>query len=323
MIEVLAALARHRSRSEIIRALLERLSEEVRADVGGYFTVAVGSDEIPRFVDMHAVGSREAQATLLSIEGVAYDALVEPIEGVELAPAFGRFSRLRRSEGESELFRRVWDPIQAHTLAALNSQDLQGRYLGQVALFRTGSSPEFTSRELRQLQNLQPHVQAVLEGMAPFGKPSPGEGVWLFRPSGELWMTSDAQGRDVSPDFLAQLEALARSAWKASKSGPGDLVADQFLEGALVRTVILEGEDSGVLVTVDEVEPLTIEKIFALSPRARKVVAMACRGATTTEIAERLHRSPETIRTHLKQVYAELGISSRAELVAVVTSALR
>lgn len=52
-----------------------------------------------------------------------------------------------------------------------------------------------------------------------------------------------------------------------------------------------------------------------------RVVALAAQGHTNAEIAARLFLSRYTVETHLKHVFAKLGLRSRAELAAVAVSA--
>ena len=51
------------------------------------------------------------------------------------------------------------------------------------------------------------------------------------------------------------------------------------------------------------------------------MVALAAQGHTNAEIADRLYLSRYTVETHLKHVFAKLGLRSRAELAAVAASA--
>jgi|SRR5579863_679972 len=52
-----------------------------------------------------------------------------------------------------------------------------------------------------------------------------------------------------------------------------------------------------------------------------RVVALAAQGHTNAEIAGRLYLSRYTVETHLKHVFAKLGLRSRAELAAIAASA--
>jgi pimeloyl-ACP methyl ester carboxylesterase/DNA-binding CsgD family transcriptional regulator len=59
----------------------------------------------------------------------------------------------------------------------------------------------------------------------------------------------------------------------------------------------------------------------ALTESELRVVALAAQGHTNAEIAARLFLSRYTVETHLKHVFAKLGLRSRAELAAVATAA--
>jgi DNA-binding CsgD family transcriptional regulator len=52
-----------------------------------------------------------------------------------------------------------------------------------------------------------------------------------------------------------------------------------------------------------------------------RVVELAAQGHTNAEIAARLFLSRYTVETHLKHVFAKLGLRSRAELAAVAAAA--
>jgi PAS domain S-box-containing protein len=54
----------------------------------------------------------------------------------------------------------------------------------------------------------------------------------------------------------------------------------------------------------------------ALSPREREIVRFVALGETGPEIAEQLHISHQTVRTHIRNAMHKLGARSRAQLVA-------
>ena len=54
----------------------------------------------------------------------------------------------------------------------------------------------------------------------------------------------------------------------------------------------------------------------SLTPTERKVAALAAQGLTNRTIADRLHCSAGTVKSHLEHIYAKTGIANRTELAA-------
>jgi DNA-binding NarL/FixJ family response regulator len=59
------------------------------------------------------------------------------------------------------------------------------------------------------------------------------------------------------------------------------------------------------------------ELLAALTPREREVLACLAEGAGRQEVAARLHLSANTVRTHLQNLMAKLGVHSTLEAVAI------
>jgi DNA-binding NarL/FixJ family response regulator len=57
--------------------------------------------------------------------------------------------------------------------------------------------------------------------------------------------------------------------------------------------------------------------LAALTPREREVLACLAEGAGRQEVAEQLHLSANTVRTHLQNLMAKLGVHSTLEAVAL------
>ena len=55
-----------------------------------------------------------------------------------------------------------------------------------------------------------------------------------------------------------------------------------------------------------------------LTPQELRVAEAVRRGGTNRQIAAELFLSPKTVEFHLRQIYAKLGVHSRAQLVAAL-----
>jgi DNA-binding CsgD family transcriptional regulator len=77
---------------------------------------------------------------------------------------------------------------------------------------------------------------------------------------------------------------------------------------------------------------LGVERRIVTHPRARtgwdsltdselKVINLIAQGATNRSVAQQLHLSPHTVKTHLHNAFAKLGITSRAELAQLMGEA--
>jgi LuxR family transcriptional regulator, maltose regulon positive regulatory protein len=68
-----------------------------------------------------------------------------------------------------------------------------------------------------------------------------------------------------------------------------------------------------VLRALDTVVPSTLGEWSMLSERERDVLSALAAHATTKAIAKSLGLSPETVKHHLKGIFAKLGVHSRAQ----------
>jgi two-component system, NarL family, nitrate/nitrite response regulator NarL len=53
-----------------------------------------------------------------------------------------------------------------------------------------------------------------------------------------------------------------------------------------------------------------------LTAREREVLKLVAAGHSAPEIAERIHLSPATVKSHLQAIYDKLGVAERAAAVA-------
>jgi DNA-binding NarL/FixJ family response regulator len=101
---------------------------------------------------------------------------------------------------------------------------------------------------------------------------------------------------------------------KALRAGVDGYVPEPFVEEALVVTIsaVLAGQLS-IPRSIRRRAPWS-----AFSARERQVLELVGSGYTNQNIAERLHLSVSTVKTHLTASFRKLGVSSRAEAATAV-----
>jgi len=109
---------------------------------------------------------------------------------------------------------------------------------------------------------------------------------------------------------------------KRPKPGPHTYEINESLQVTLTTLARHEGRPEHELIpdllaaglnqyrAVDELWP----KWESLSPREQDVAALTCLGCTNRQIAARLSLSPETIKTHVRNVLYKFDVNSKAEL---------
>lgn len=95
------------------------------------------------------------------------------------------------------------------------------------------------------------------------------------------------------------------------------------LRGVRAQHLPLRSGDAivGVLILAFEVrrplsEPAGNEFAPSLTPRQREILDLIASGASTSEIAEKLTLSTETVRNHVRSLLSELQVHTRLEAIA-------
>jgi len=96
--------------------------------------------------------------------------------------------------------------------------------------------------------------------------------------------------------------------------GKGDRIAAELSSVPLTRGDHVIGVFGQVSDLVEE--PLPHPELH-LTPRQAEVLRLLERGRTTTQIAEELHLSRETVRNHIRHLLHAVGAHSRLEAVAI------
>jgi DNA-binding CsgD family transcriptional regulator len=192
---------------------------------------------------------------------------------------------------------------------------------GQTSTFhfdRLGGR-DFTERDRRVLDSLAPHlmrlreagrtqrlIAAALEELdeIPAGA---SRGVVLLGPGNRIEYASAPARRLLHDFFPADApERLPDALVEWLDCGDRPFARERADRRLIVRgtrdALVLEEQSTGV----------------ALTAREREVLSLVARGMTNAEVAELLWLAPSTVRKHLENVYAKLGVSTRTAAVARV-----
>ena len=97
----------------------------------------------------------------------------------------------------------------------------------------------------------------------------------------------------------------------------GRIVKQDGVSVPLEEKVILDLEVDGVrCVLVRRLQDPDRADVVALSPREQEIARMVAKGYPNKVIARVLEISSWTVSTHLRRIFAKLGVSSRAAMVA-------
>jgi pimeloyl-ACP methyl ester carboxylesterase/DNA-binding CsgD family transcriptional regulator len=114
----------------------------------------------------------------------------------------------------------------------------------------------------------------------------------------------------ISGARLVELEGSDHLPWVGNVSGVLSPIAD-FVAEVAGRP----GERAAAVPAARPRRPATGWE--ALTDAERRVAQLVAEGLANREVAERLYVSRYTVETHLKHVFAKMGVSSRAELAAL------
>jgi DNA-binding CsgD family transcriptional regulator len=182
---------------------------------------------------------------------------------------------------------------------------------------RTRESRDFTERDRLILDLLRPHLARLWQSaktrrllkaaLAELERADEHDrrGVILLGGAGEVAFASPAALRLLREYFSAELAGRLPAALGDWLEAGGEQFVRQ-LDGR--RLTVRRGD--GALLLEEKHDGIH------LTAREREVVSWVARGKTNAEVAELLWLAPSTVRKHLENVYAKLGVNTRTAAVA-------
>lgn len=216
-------------------------------------------------------------------------------------------------EDQAEIRQFARDHGQHHCFITSDIQPLT-RFAQWISLFRSEPQRRCTEQEVELLDALSPHLMQAL---------AINRLVHLDRVVGDVaresWAVAIADPRGVLYHADARFKELITREWPLQSSGR--------LHGDLLER--LQGEDARVLGTEVVVQRAIEQGLLFLKARARHrvddlsgrefmVAQLLAGGMTHKQIASRLERSPETIRSQVKAIFAKMHINNVALLAPLL-----
>ncbi|WP_091676421.1 response regulator transcription factor [Amycolatopsis marina] len=258
----------------------------------------------------------------------------------DLARAPVPVAALRDSTGDmpehSTIYRRFLQPrgLDDELRAVLR---VDGQWWGQISLYRSrgrfgrgdidivAGLTSFLGKRLRSFA--VPATGTVADG-------AKGPGLLLFAASGTLLSINDEARevlRDMPPGpsaptrFGIQIPAWIHSTAARALTEEGVRVrardnAGRWLvfQASCLRDA--DGTPTQTMVVVESARAAEIASLltaaYGLTDREVEITQLIARGLSTAQLANRLYISQNTVRDHVKAIFAKTGVASRGELVA-------
>jgi DNA-binding CsgD family transcriptional regulator len=169
----------------------------------------------------------------------------------------------------------------------------------------------------------------VLERLAAPSLASDARGTVMWLNAAAVELLGDVRGRRLTAVIAPHDQGKLRKAFAGWLAGIDSSNLDAILvtgEGGLApctlssTALIRDGYVVGVLSLVTRTPPTHLPPPVQperLSPRQFEVLQLLATGATTDQIANALHLSPDTVRNHVGAVLRKLNAKSRLQAVAI------
>jgi DNA-binding CsgD family transcriptional regulator len=214
-----------------------------------------------------------------------------------------------------------------------------GTCWGYMCLHREAGAP-FSSDEVAYIHRIAPQLAegiraGILLASTELADAADAPGLVVVAPDGSLLSTTEAGERWLEelghPEsersgLPVEVQALA-ARFRSPNLSPHGLPRLRVQTPA-GRWAVLHAsrmaipETDAIAVIIEEPSPAELAPVlmmaYGLTKQEQVLTGLVCRGLSTSEIADRLHITSNTIQDHLKSIFDKTGVSSRRELVASI-----
>lgn len=214
-----------------------------------------------------------------------------------------------------------------------------GACWGYMCLHREVGAP-FSREEITYVHRLAPHLAegiraGILIASTELTDVADAPGLVIVAADGSLVSTTEAgerwleelgpveSKRSTLPVEVQTLAASLRSSTLGADGLPRLRVRTRAGRWAVLHASRMATQETdAIAVIIEEPSPAELAPVlmmaYGLTKQEQVVTGLVCRGLSTSEIAERLHITPNTIQDHLKSIFEKTGVGSRRELVATI-----
>lgn len=301
-------------RQQAIQMVLER----AEADSAAWFSVAE-IDGVLRMGGWSAIGDRALDDALRrnAMEADPWRDSPAPFQRSSLAES-SSFLELDKildpvAFEQSRYFQTIFAPFRvADQIRLLVFQG--SRLVAWIGASRKTGARRFNARDRKRLQALVAPVSAALcaaDGLIR-GNVALDRAVIVLQPGGEVdYASLPSIGWLERPGFREALRALTVETDRGTPTAERKALLDE----AECRMIRVDGGSSvRYVATLTPSKQMQRSLVHALTAVQRRVAESAAAGATIAEIATELGRGAETVRSHLREVYRRLDVSTRLEL---------
>lgn len=223
-------------------------------------------------------------------------------------------------------------------IAALRTP--RGEAWGALGLYRERGLPLFSSDELELIRTVAPYLAEGARRALLFGEASDPETpdapglivlsvdweVQSLTPGVERWLAELPDGDWAVGRLPSCVLSVAGQALRKAEQRhvPGEVAMARVLSRSgtwvmLHGASLASGAVRRVAVIVEPAHPVRIAPLlmsaYGLTQREQEVTRLVLQGHSTSQIAERLIISAQTVQQHLKSVFEKTGVRSRRDLV--------
>lgn len=214
-----------------------------------------------------------------------------------------------------------------------------GACWGYVCLHREVGAP-FSRKEVDYVHRLAPHLAegirtGLLVSSTELADVADVPGLVVVAPDGSLLSTTEAGERwleELGPPeprrSSVPIEVQALAARFRGPAGTPDGLPRLRVRTRAGRWAVLHAsrmatpETDAIAVIIEEPSHAELAPVlmlaYGLTKQEQVLTGLVCRGLATSDIADRLHITPNTVQDHLKSIFDKTGVSSRRELVATI-----